>query len=110
MSRKGAEPKPEPGITEVMENAELRIRVLQDRLAGRDTGTRKDAAEDLEGELRKLFLAEASRMPLDQIRKRVIDGVVDKILRDWEQESPLENEIVDRLIERITSGSRSPGS
>lgn len=97
MSRKS----PEPGIAEAAENAELRIRVLQSRLAERDSGVRKsDPVEDLEWELQKYFAGEAGRN-LDQIRRRVIDGVVDKILEDWESAAPIENEIVSRLVERI---------
>jgi hypothetical protein len=109
MSRKNPESKAEPGIKEVAENAELRIRVLQSRLAERESGGRKmDAVDDLERELQKYFSAESGRAPLDQIRKRVIDGVVDRIIRDWEPSSeqegdtaPLESEIVSRLVERI---------
>ena len=123
MSRKSPEHRSEPGITEVAENAELRIRVLQSRLAERESGGRKmDAVDDLERELQKYFSAESGRAPLDQIRKRVVDGIVEKILRDWEPaqeggESPLETEIVGKLVERIferlvaaraTSGSRNP--
>ena len=117
--RKSPEPRPEPGIAEAAENAEHRIRVLQNRLAERDSGGRKEAAEDLEWELQKYFAAEAGRN-LDRIRRRVIEGVVDKILRDWEGTAPLENDVVSRLVERIherlaagaetTSGSRNPGS
>lgn len=92
MSRRSPEPKPEPGIAEAAENAELRIRVLQSRLAQHDS-----AAEDLEGELRKLFSTEGSA----EVRKRVIDGVVERILREWEG-SPLEEEIVERLVERTS--------
>jgi len=92
MSRRSSEPKPEPGIAEAAENAELRIRVLQNRLAERDSGV----AEDLEGELRKLFSTEAS----SEIRRRAVDGVVEKILQEWDG-APLENEIVERLVERI---------
>jgi len=107
MSRKSPEPRTEPGIAEVAENAELRIRVLQSRLAERESGGSKaDAVDELERELQKYFSAESGRAPLDQIRKRVIDGIVDKILRDWDQSqqgeaTPLENEIVSKLVERI---------
>ena len=90
MSRKSPDPRPEPGITEAAENAELRIRVLQSRLA---------ATEDLEWELQKYFAAQPAA-EVSPIRERVIDGVVDRILRGWE-DSPLEKEIVARLIERI---------
>ena len=106
MSRKSPEPRAELGITEVAENAELRIRVLQSRLAERETGGRRmDAVDDLERELQKYFSAESGRAPLDQIRKRVVDGIVEKILRDWEPsqegaESPLETEIVGKLVTR----------
>lgn len=110
MSRKG----PEPGIAEVAESAEQRIRVLQNRIAERESGGRKgDPAEDLERELQKYFSA-AAAVDVDQIRRRVIDGVVEKLIRDWGGAAPLEDEIVNRLVERVlerfTSGSRNPGS
>jgi hypothetical protein len=112
----------EPSIAEVLESTEERIRRLSVRLAG--SGSRKpieaakeDPVDDLEGELHRYFARELAAQSTDQVRRRVIDGVVDKIMRAWEhsqEDGRIEDEIVERLIERFherlskaTSGSRS---
>ena len=43
---------------------------------------------------------------LDELRQRVIDGVVERILADWTngrvaEPSPLRNEVLERLIQRV---------
>ena len=44
--------------------------------------------------------------PLHQIRKRVVEGVAEKVLNGWEwsqvgKVAPLENEVIERLVERV---------
>jgi hypothetical protein len=108
VSRKSTESKTQPNITEAAERTGLLIRGLQNRLADRPSD---ESAENLEWELQKYFAAEVGpeiscRFPLNKLRQRVIDGVADKILAGWEwgQEgnaTPLENEVTQKLIERI---------
>jgi hypothetical protein len=117
VSRKSTESKTEPNIKtepdirEAAERTGLLIRGLQNRLADRPAD---ESAENLEWELQKYFAAEVGpeiscRFPLNKIRQRVIEGVADKILAGWEwaQEgnvAPLENEVTDKLIERVFEG------
>lgn len=107
MSRKSLESRAEPNITAAAERAGMLIRGLQSRLTDRA----EESTEDLEWELQKCFAAEAgpevaSRFPMNQLRQRVAEGVAEKILAGWEwsqddMAAPLENEIVEALIERI---------
>ena len=101
-------------IAEVVTGVEQRIRELQKRL---ETPVSNRAVDELEAELQKYFARE-SAAEIRDLRRRVVDGVVDKIMRAWEKSHDdigLEEQIVDRLVERIherlavkvTSGSRS---
>jgi hypothetical protein len=111
VSRKNPEPKAESSVTEAAERAGILIRGLQNRLAEHPSD---ESTEDLEWELQKSFAAEAGaeisgRFPLNQIRERVIEGVAEKILRGWEwrqdgKTAPLENEVIEKLIERVFAG------
>jgi hypothetical protein len=112
VSRKNPDPKTEPPITEAVEKAELLIRGLQSQLAARTGGAQvNEPEENLEWELEKYFAAETSKQvtalaPLHQIRKRVVEGVAEKVLNGWEwsqqgQVAPLENEVIERLVERV---------
>jgi hypothetical protein len=111
VSRKSPDPKNEPPITEAAEKAELLIRGLQNRLAECAADIQAEPAENLEWELERYFAAETSKQvtalaPLHQIRKRVVEGVAEKVLNGWEwsQEgkvAPLENEVIERLVERV---------
>src|SRR6185437_7485052 len=111
---------PGPNLTESAERAGRMIRGLQSRLMGQpgeSPGANKDepkqeiadqpAGEDLDRELQQYFATSAQaveRPPMvDEIRSRALDGVVDKILREWEESDPgaLEHELADRLIQRL---------
>lgn len=108
MSRKTTESRTGQNIAEAAERTELLIRGLQNRLGDQ---LADDSTESLEWQLQRYFETEAGpgiscRFPLNQIRQRVIDGVVAKILSGWEwaedgKSAPLENEIVEKLIERV---------
>ena len=112
MSRKNPDPKHEPPITEAAEKAELLIRGLQSRLAERaGIAPDNEPAENLEWELENYFAVETRKQitplsPLHQIRKRVVEGVAEKVLNGWEwsqdgKEAPLENDVIERLVERV---------
>jgi hypothetical protein len=112
VSRKNPDPKNEPPITEAAEKAELLIRGLQSRLAECAGDVQaNEPAENLEWELESYFAAETSKQvaalsPLHQIRKRVVEGVAEKVLNGWEwsqdgKVAPLENEVIERLVERV---------
>jgi hypothetical protein len=109
--RKNPDPRSGPPIAEAAAKAELLIRGLQSRLGERPTEVRAEPAENLEWELERYFAVEARKhvtalAPLELIRKRVVEGVAEKVLNGWEwsQEgkvAPLENEVIERLVERV---------
>jgi hypothetical protein len=112
VARKNQDLKHEPPITEAAERAEILIRGLQSRLAERAGDVRaNESSEDLAWELENYFAVETSKhvtalSPLDQIRKRVVEGVAERVLHGWEwsQEGkapPLENEVIERLVDRV---------
>ena len=101
--------KTEPNIAEAAEKTGLLIRGLQSRLlegAGEVLEPPGETSADLEKQLQEYF----TRWPgqdagsLNRIRNRVIDGVVERILRGWQQDghgNPFENEVIERLIEGV---------
>ncbi|HEV2200759.1 MAG TPA: hypothetical protein VGR73_13135 [Bryobacteraceae bacterium] len=109
--RKNPDPKNEPPITEAAAKAELLIRGLQNRLAECAGDVRAEPGENLEWELERYFAMETRKQvtalaPLEQIRKRVVEGVAEKVLNGWEwsqggRVAPLENEVIERLVERV---------
>jgi hypothetical protein len=110
VSRKNPDPKNEPPISEAAEKAEMLIRGLQSRLAECAVEAKAEPAENLEWELERYFATETSKQvtalaPLHQIRKRVVEGVAEKVLNGWEFQAgtvaPLENEVIERLVERV---------
>ncbi len=125
-----------PAATIVNATAKTRsvIESLQARLAGESVGSVEPASvvpqgaasadesmDDLERELQAYFeqsapstwSGTASAGPsrtqiLDELRSRVIDGVVDRIIAEWSrsqqgmpQSSGLGREVMDRLIDRV---------
>ena len=119
--RKHLEIKPEPTLSEAAEKTRSLIRGLEARLRAEAAVPLKPPSEenpeDLDRQLQQYFANPAARQPggvtpekdaniLEQIRNRVIDGVVDRILREWERpgtgtSTPLENEAVEKLINRV---------
>jgi hypothetical protein len=82
---------------------------------------REASPDELERELQQLFeespgadvtASDAEPVPepvLDAIRDRVIEGVVDRILQEWQRPgnagtSPLQREVTERLIQRVIQG------
>jgi hypothetical protein len=117
-ARKSAEIKTEPKIAEAAEKARALIQELRSRLRLDAVGAIREPPEetqdDLERQLQRYFenaiakdkhgLSRASI--LNEIRARVVDGVVERILREWERpkdgtSTPLENEVIERLIDRV---------
>src|SRR5258708_26242742 len=100
-ARKTAEPK----IADAAERTGSLIRDLQSRLRGEPVKEQSDESpDDLERQLQEYF---GSTQPniLNEIRNRVIEGVVERILREWDSpakgsSTPIENEVITRLIDR----------
>jgi hypothetical protein len=122
--RKPAENKTEPKFAEAAEKTRVLIQGLQSRLrpeAGTAVQDRPDETQhDLERQLQSYFESSGGKnepdekneqgLPqttiLNDIRARVVDGVVERILRAWDrpkdgQATPLENEVIERLIESV---------
>lgn len=89
------------------------------RLAGANPQSAEETSDDLEEQLQHYFNitngksesgasgADANASPsLETIRDRVIDGVVEKIIREWEQpgseaRASLEGEVMERLVRKV---------
>jgi len=110
-------------------NATARTRSVIEDLQARLTAvppvkSPNESVDDLEQQLQAYFERATPTSPrskiLDELRSRVIDGVVDRILAEWanpEQASGLGPEVMERLIERVldefrkmTESSKTPGS
>lgn len=110
-SRKSSETKPEAAqepLAQAAEKASLVIRGLQSRL--RRPTDAEDSPEELERQLQQYFATSTVQRPglLTDVRERVIDAVADRILRHWEQNTALENEVIERLIDRILERLGAP--
>ncbi len=109
-------------------NATARTRSVIEDLQARLTAvppvqSRDESVDDLEQQLQAYFERATPTSPrskiLDELRSRVIDGVVDRILAEWanpEQPAGLGPEVMERLIERVleefrkmTESSKTPG-
>ena len=101
-SRKNPDSRTEPNLTEAAEKASLVIRGLQSRLRQRPADPLEETPEQLEQQLQQYFARTTPQTgQLGEIRNRVVDGVVDRIIRQWEHGSALESDVVERLIHRI---------
>jgi hypothetical protein len=92
-SRKNPETSAEQNIAEAAEKASLVIRGLQSRLRQRSPEVIEETREQLEQQLQQYFAK-------TDIRTRVIDGVVERIFRQWDQ-GALEADVVNRLIDLV---------
>jgi hypothetical protein len=100
-SRKSHNDKAEPDVNQAARRASLAIRNLQARLSRPESS---ESVEDLDRQLQEYFAKVTRENPkmLEHIRERVIEGVVERILRDWDQPGGgIEGEIVERLIGRL---------
>ena len=125
--RKNPESKGEPKITEAAQKAGVLIRELQSRLrataelptsAADGTAARQfdESTDELEEQLQRQFESQSFRSApnkLKDIRGRVVEGVVDRIMREWEwsaggKANSLDNEVVERLIQRVLERLNGP--
>lgn len=104
MSRKQPESRTQTDLIRAAEDAEQRIRGLQNRLAACGAAGSEEASEDLDAELRKYFAVEAAAADL---RNRVVEKVAERILESWSQESLVE-ELAEKILERILAGAYTP--
>jgi len=122
-ARKNPISRAEPSIPEAADRANSLIRDLQSRLRkGEEAAGEKpdEALDELDRQLQEAFSRQASQslkgaaVPAE-IRSRVVDGVVDRILSDWGRGSGgegrrLEEEVIERLVERVLEQLRAPGA
>jgi hypothetical protein len=89
--------KSEPKLTEATRKTAAALAGLQSRLGP----VAAEPNDDLSRELQEYFSAPAptSASP-DDLRERVIDGVVERILRSWD-EPELKGAVLERLVERV---------
>lgn len=105
MSRKQPENREQPDLAQAAEDAEQRIRGLQNRLAGSGPAAAggNEGGEDLDAELRKYFAAQTAEA---ELRNRVFERVVDRILEGWDEDRLVE-QIAEKVLQRY---ARSAGS
>ncbi|MBZ5607007.1 MAG: hypothetical protein LAP38_02020 [Acidobacteriia bacterium] len=124
--------RPSPNISTAAAKTRSVIRDLQTRLteAGHPgpgvhlaPAERQESEEELERQLQAYFArsvgsggtsAGSRTRILDELRSRVIDGVVDRILNEWAGSQPdapaaagLRDEVMERLIERVLQQLRA---
>src|SRR5579863_6987082 len=108
------QPAAKPVATIVNATAKTRsvIEGLQARLTrAPEPPPAEESVDDLEQQLQAYFNRASPTTPrtkiLDELRSRVIDGVVDRILAEWANSKPgsldagLGPEVMERLIERV---------
>jgi len=108
LSTMASERKPEPKLAEAAARTASVMRALHERL-NREAGSVPDeGAEELGNQLQEYFAAAAvsphPRAPGD-LRELVIENVVNRILRSWDQPgaglAALKYEVLERLVERV---------
>ena len=111
--------KPAATIAEATARTRLVIEDLQARLTGQAQSPlpqQVEAVDDLERELQAYFeraapthgIGTERNQLLNELRNRVIEGVVDRIIAEWSISKPnaphclgLGREVMDRLVERV---------
>jgi hypothetical protein len=117
------QPTAKPAATIVNATAKTRsvIEGLQARLTrAPEPPPAEESVDDLEQQLQAYFDRAAPTTPrtkiLYELRSRVIDGVVDRILAEWANPKPgspsagLGPEVMERLIERVLKEFRTEAS
>jgi hypothetical protein len=120
--------KAESKLGEVTERAAALLEELRLRLNA-ETPREAQSPDELERELQAYFSTASNKSPgnkslLNEIRDRVVEGVVDRIMRSWEEPlaqssgataGALKDDVLQRLIERVferlekeSAGSSSP--
>jgi hypothetical protein len=107
--------KAESNLSETTNRAAALLEELRSRL-NPDSGHRSETSDELDRELQAYFSGSnfsgsnpSQKGALDEIRDRVIEGVVDRIMRAWQNpQAPrlgaLEEAVVAKLIERVLEG------
>lgn len=99
--------KVESNLSETTERAAALLEELRTRL---NAEIPRENTDDLDRELQAYFSTPQATPPqasvLNEIRDRVVEGVVDRIMRAWEdptahRSSALEEAVVERLIDRV---------
>ena len=104
-------------LTEAAEKTTAVLQGLQSRLSREASGVRSaqpEVPDELGRQLEEYFAAaslpgaadQAAAAGLDDIRSRVLEGVVERILRGWQEPSGrlsagFKDALVERLIERV---------
>ena len=110
------ERKSEPKLTEATAKTTAVLQTLQSRLNREPS--RVDTSDELGEELQHYF-ATSSAEPLpkisNEIRDLVIEGVVARILRSWEESdrqplASIKSKVVERLVERVLADLLKNGS
>ena len=103
----------------VIEDLQARLTAEERRPALSKTPPEEESVDELDRQLQAYFdqaapkPANGSRTQVfDELRNRVIDSVVDRILSEWSdrQAGALGREVMDRLVERILNEFRKTGS
>jgi hypothetical protein len=99
------ERKSESRLLEATGKTTVAVEGLKARLNREAAAPREATSEDLGRQLEEYFSTAVAKSysAQDQLRERVIEGVVEKILRAW-QEPELKNAIMERLIDRVLEG------
>jgi hypothetical protein len=95
-------------LTEAAEKTTAVLQGLQSRL-NREAGWVRAAQPEIPDELGKQleeYFAAATSATLDHLRNRVMEGLVEKILRTWQEPSgrlsaAFKDALVERLIDRV---------
>lgn len=105
--------KGESKLTEAADKATALLQDLQSRLSKEAPKvSHPEPMDDLERELQEYFrepamhAAAPQRSVLNEMRERVIEGIVERLLENWEQprdghSTAMEDEVVERLIARV---------
>jgi hypothetical protein len=104
--------KAESNLSETTDRAAALLEELRARLKIEPAPPPQETPDDLDRELRAYFSASV----LDDIRDRVVQGVVDRIMRAWEEpaakgsgggamEEAVVNRLIDRVLERLGKDS-----
>ena len=122
-----AEQKPESRLIEATERTTAALQGLQARLTReasapvreepreeppREEPPREETVEELGRQLEEYFSASVgpSAGALEQIREKVIQGVVDRIFQAWEDPrgASIKSQVVQRLIDRVLEDLGQP--
>ena len=96
-------------LTEAAEKTTAVLQGLQSRLSREAAGVRSaqpEVPDELGKQLEEYFAATSPPGAADDVRSRVLEGVVERILRGWQEpggrlSAAFKDALVERLIERV---------